>query len=147
MIWDGHHTAIMRDGGVPLNPLSLVGGAVSAGANLRDEQIKRTVHDLARRLVHAIPQLRYIDDVTVATASKPAPQSKGEPVQNFLAALETQTDEEKKNSLVAALDGDLWSAPKDRLAIAESLIRIDQKNPRAYAEASVAKLEIGRAHV
>ena len=140
VIWDGHHTAIMRDGGVPLNPLSLVGGAVSAGANLRDEQIKRTVHDLARRLVHAIPQLRYIDDVTVATASKPAPQSKGEPVQNFLAALETQTDEEKKNSLVAALDGDLWSASKDRLAIAESLIRIDQKNPRAYAEASVAKL-------
>ena len=140
VIWDGHHTAIMRDGGVPLNPLSLVGGAVSAGANLRDEQIKRTVHDLARRLVHAIPQLRYIDDVTVATASKPAPQSKGEPVQNFLASLETQTDEEKKNSLVAALDGDLWSASKDRLAIAESLIRIDQKNPRAYAEASVAKL-------
>lgn len=142
VIWDGSHTAVMRDGGIPLNPLSLVGGAVSAGANLRDEQVKRTVHDLARRLVHAIPQLKYIDDVpAVANAEvTPQPESKTEPVQSFLTSLESQTDEEKKNSLVAALEGDLWSAPKDRLAIAESLIRIDQSNPRAYVEASKAKL-------
>ena len=144
VIWDGRHTAVMRDGGVPLNPVSLVGGVVSAGANLRDEQIKRTVHDLARRLVHAIPQLRYIDDIPVVATAKAAPQSepKTEPVQSFLASFESFPDEEKKNSLMTALDGDLWRLPKDRLAIAESLMRIDQSNPRAYVEASVAKLSL-----
>ncbi len=144
VIWDGRHTAVMRDGGVPLNPVSLVGGVVSAGANLRDEQIKRTVHDLARRLVHAIPQLRYIDDMPVVATAKAAPKSepRPEPVQSFLASLESSPDEEKKNSLMAALDGGLWRLPKDRLAIAESLMRIDQSNPRAYVEASEAKLSL-----
>ena len=144
VIWDGRHTAVMRDGGVPLNPVSLVGGVVSAGVNLRDEQIKRTVHDLARRLVHAIPQLRYIDDMPVVATAKAVPQSEQtvDPVQSFLTSLESQPAEEKKNSLVAALDGDLWRSPKDRLAIAESLIRVDQSNPRGYVEASVAKLSL-----
>ncbi|CAM8667815.1 Tetratricopeptide repeat [Oxalobacteraceae bacterium] len=144
VIWDGRHTAVMRDGGVPLNPVSLVGGVVSAGVNLRDEQIKRTVHDLARRLVHAIPQLRYIDDMPVVATTKTVPQSEQtvDPVQSFLTSLESLPGEEKKNSLVAALDGDLWLVPKDRLAIAESLIRMDQSNPRGYVEASVAKLSL-----
>lgn len=144
VIWDGRHTAVMRDGGVPLNPVSLVGGAVSAGVNLRDEQVKRTVHDLARRLVHAIPQLKYIDDMPVVANAKAVTQTapKAEPVQSFLTSLESQTDEEKKTSLVAALQSDLWGAPKDRLAIAEYLIRLDQSNSRAYLEASVAKLSL-----
>jgi Flp pilus assembly protein TadD len=144
VIWDGRHTAVMRDGGVPLNPVSLVGGAVSAGVNLRDEQVKRTVHDLARRLVHAIPQLKYIDDMPVVAHAKGVTQSepKSEPVQSFLTALASRTDEEKKKSLVAALQSDLWGAPKDRLAIAEYLIRLDQSNSRAYLEASVAKLSL-----
>ena len=143
VIWDGRHTAVMRDGGIPLNPLSLVGGAVSAGVNLRDEQAKRTVHDLARRLVHAIPQLKYIDDMSVvANARAVTPEPKAEPVQSFLASLESQTDQEKKNGLIAALEVDLWRAPRDRLAIAESLIRLDQSNARGYAEASVAKLSL-----
>ncbi len=144
VIWDGHHTAVMRDGGVPLNPVSVVGGAVSAGVNLRDEQIKRTVHDLARRLVHAIPQLKYIDDMpVVANAKKITPsEPKAEPVQSFLTSLESRTDDEKKSSLVAALASDLWRTPKDRLAIAEYLIRLDQHNPRGYVEASAAKLSL-----
>ncbi len=144
VIWDGHHTAVMRDGGVPLNPVSLVGGAVSAGVNLRDEQIKRTVHDLARRLVHAIPQLKYVDDMPVIADAKgmPPSESKPESVQGFLTSLESRTDEDKKNSLVAALESNLWRTPKDRLAIAEYLMRIDQSNPRGYVEASVAKLSL-----
>jgi tetratricopeptide (TPR) repeat protein len=134
----------MRDGGVPLNPVSLVGGAVSAGVNLRDEQVKRTVHDLARRLVHAIPQLKYIDDMPVVANAKAVTQTepKAESVQSFLTSLESRTDEEKKTSLVAALQSDHWGAPKDRLAIAEHLIRLDQSNSRAYLEASVAKLSL-----
>jgi tetratricopeptide (TPR) repeat protein len=144
VIWDGRHTAVMRDGGVPLNPVSLVGGAVSAGVNLRDEQVKRTVHDLARRLVHAIPQLKYIDDMPVVANAKAVTQTepKAESVQSFLTSLESRTDEEKKTSLVAALQSDHWGAPKDRLAIAEYLIRLDQSNSRAYLEASVAKLSL-----
>ena len=144
VIWDGHHTAVMRDGGVPLNPVSLVGGAVSAGVNLREEQIKRTVHDLARRLVHAIPQLKYVDDMPVIADAKgiPPSESKPESVQSFLTSLESQTDEGKKNRLVEALESNLWRTPKDRLAIAEYLIRLDQSNPRGYVEASVAKLSL-----
>jgi tetratricopeptide (TPR) repeat protein len=144
VIWDGRHTAVMRDGGVPLNPVSLVGGAVSAGVNLRDEQVKRTVHDLARRLVHAIPQLKYIDDMPVVANAKAVTQTepKAESVQSFLTSLESRTDEENKTSLVAALQSDHWGAPKDRLAIAEYLIRLDQSNSRAYLEASVAKLSL-----
>ena len=144
VIWDGRHTAVMRDGGVPFNPVSLVGGAVSAGVNLRDEQVKRTVHDLARRLVHAIPQLKYIDDLPVIANARAViqPEPKAEPVQSFLAALEPRTDEEKKNILTAALESDLWRGPNDRLAIAEYLIRLDQSDPRGYVEASAAKLSL-----
>lgn len=147
VIWEGRHTAVMRDGGVPLNPVSLVGGAVTAGINLRDEQIKRTAHDLARRLVQAIPQLDYRDDpVTAALAPVPAPiqppSPAAEPVQRFLASLDALPDGEKKNSLTAALDGTEWRAPKDRLAIAELLTRVDPAHSRGYLEASVAKLDL-----
>lgn len=148
VIWDGRHTAIMRDGGLPLNPVSLVGGAVSAGVNLRDEQIKRTAHDLARRLVHAIPQLVYRDDMPSLTtanagpASEQSPAAAPEPVQRFLASLDSLSDEEKKGRLMAALEGNDWSAPKDRLAIADLAIRVDPNHARGYFEASIAKLQM-----
>jgi hypothetical protein len=45
VIWRGKHTAVVRDGGIPLNPLSIIGGTISASMNLRDEQITRTTHD------------------------------------------------------------------------------------------------------
>lgn len=153
VIWDGRHTAIMRDGGVPLNPLSLVGGAVTAGVNLREEQVKRTAHDLARRLVHAIPQLNYIDDVpSVAAANAgpiPAvvPATAPEPVQSFLASLEPLSSEEKKERLIASFEGNQWGGPRDRLAIAESLVRLDPNHPRGYVEASVAKLQLSEPTV
>lgn len=148
VIWEGRHTAIMRDGGLPLNPVSLVGGAVTAGVNLRDEQVKRTAHDLARRLVHAIPQLGYIDEMpslaSVNAEKTPAvaPATAPEPVQSFLASLEPLNSEEKKDRLIASFEGMDWSLPKDRLAIAESLIRADPNHPRGYVEASVAKLQL-----
>ena len=148
VIWEGRHTAIMRDGGLPLNPVSLVGGAVTAGVNLRDEQIKRTAHDLARRLVHAIPQLSYIDEMPARASanagSTPAvtPATAPEPVQRFLNSLESLSHEEKKDRLIASLEGSDWSAPKDRLAIAESLMRIAPNHARGYVEASVAKLQL-----
>jgi tetratricopeptide (TPR) repeat protein len=144
VIWDGRHTAVMRGGGVPIDPVSLVGGAVSAGVNLREEQVKRTVHDLARRLVHAIPQLKYIDDLPAIANARAViqPEPKAEPVQIFLTSLEPRTDEEKKNSLIAALESDQWRGPNDRLAIADYLIRLDQGNPRGYVEASAAKLSL-----
>lgn len=148
VIWEGRHTAIMRDGGIPLNPVSLVGGAVTAGVNLRDEQVKRTAHDLARRLVHAIPQLGYIDEMPslASTIAGPAPAvapvTAPEPVQSFLTSLESLSSEEKKDRLIASLEGNDWSAPRDRLAIAESLMRIDPNHAHGYVEASVAKLQL-----
>lgn len=144
VIWDGRHTAVMRDGGLPLNPISLVGGAVSAGANLRDEQVRRTVHDLARRLVHAIPNLRYIDDVPPAAPALVATDGPGAPssVHAFLASLESQPRQAQQTALLAALDGADWPAPRDRLTIAESLIRLDAGQARGYAEAAGARLAL-----
>ena len=144
VIWDGRHTAVMRDGGVPLSPLSLVSGAVSAGANLRDEQINRNVHDLARRLVHAIPQLSYIEHMPVLADDNgpPQPVSTADSVQSLLASVESLSEQEKKSKLVASFEDDRWRAPRDRLAIAEYLMRIDSSFPRAYVEASIAKLSL-----
>jgi tetratricopeptide (TPR) repeat protein len=95
-------------------------------------------------LVHAIPQLKYIDDLPAIANARAViqPEPKAEPVQIFLTSLEPRTDEEKKNSLIAALESDQWRGPNDRLAIADYLIRLDQGNPRGYVEASAAKLSL-----
>lgn len=144
VIWDGRHTAVMRDGGMPISPISLIGGAVTAGVNLRDEQIKRTAHDLARRLVHAIPQLSYVDDMPVMAQAraKPEPAMADDPARQWLSSLEFLPENEKKSSLNTALDGQRWSAPKDRLLIAEQLMRTDPENARGYVEASAARLAL-----
>ena len=46
VIWRGKHVAVVRAGGLPMDPLSAIGGVISADVNLRDKQLTRTTHDL-----------------------------------------------------------------------------------------------------
>lgn len=61
VIWRGKHKAVTRVGSLPIDPISLIGGTISASMNLQDEQYTRTTNDLARRLITAIPNLKYVD--------------------------------------------------------------------------------------
>lgn len=53
--WHGRHVARSQDGGLPLSLLDVTVGAVRAAANINQEQLERTVSDLARRLARTMP--------------------------------------------------------------------------------------------
>jgi len=55
VLWEGHHTASSRGGGVGLSAVGVAMGIFDAATNLRDEQILRVTDDLARRLAGTIP--------------------------------------------------------------------------------------------
>lgn len=142
-IWEGKHIAVVRDGGIPLNPVAAVTSAVSAGANLRQEQVTRTTHDLARRLVHAIPGLRFQEELVVESkvAELKEPEKAPEPPLIALRSqLNQKTDSEIERILVNELQGSKWIG-KDRLELAELLISKAPQNPVGYSE--VAKLKLG----
>ena len=143
VIWRGKHTAVVRDGGIPLNPLSIIGGTISASMNLRDEQITRTTHDLARRLVTAIPNLKYVEsdsDVTqkpvVALIDKP------QSVHAYLSSIENYPPVELVTELNNALASDQWREPSDRVVISEFLLKKDSKNTAAMFANASAKLDL-----
>ncbi len=63
VLWEGKHVATSRGGSIPLSPLGVVSGLISAVLNLQEEQISRVTDDLARRLVSTIPdknQVQYV---------------------------------------------------------------------------------------
>ncbi len=63
VLWEGKHVATSRGGSLPLSPLGIISGLISAVANLQEEQIFRVTDDLARRLVSTIPdenQVQYV---------------------------------------------------------------------------------------
>ena len=143
VIWRGKHTAVVRDGGIPLNPLSIIGGTISATMNLREEQITRTTHDLARRLVTAIPNLKYVESDSDVT-QKPvlAPIDKPQSVHAYLSSIENYPAVELVTELNNALTSDQWREPSDRVVISEFLLKKDSKNtPAMFANAS-AKLDL-----
>lgn len=148
-IWEGKHVAVVRDGGIPLNPVTAVTSAVSAGSNLRDEQITRTTHDLARRLVYAIPGLKFQEELIADNASKSTaeakvdPQSVLSPLANLKAELNDKTDAEIEKRLVTELNGNTWNS-KDREELAELLITKAPQNPLGYAEVAKIKLTSGQ---
>jgi Flp pilus assembly protein TadD len=146
-IWEGRHTAVVRDGGVPLNPISVVSSAVSAASNLREEQITRTTHDLARRLVFAIPGLRYNEESGIQLAQK-IPQASEPPAIEPLARLKSEIEAlsagEAELALVRELNGPRWTNHKDREVLADMLVTKAPANPIGYAEMARAKLVAGQ---
>ena len=155
VIWRGKHTAVMRAGGVPLDPFSALGGAISAGVNLRDEQLTRTTHDLARRLVAAIPHLRYAEQdsdlgqVISARRAVPAtasPGSTGRPSAHaFVSSIEQRPAAQLGPLLASALAGADWPEPAERLVLGEFWLKKEPQSSQALFELASARLALGEA--
>jgi len=146
VIWRGKHTAVVRGGGMPLDVISAIGGVVAAGANVREEQLTRTTHDVARRLVAAIPSLKYAPDRDlVATPAAPVPASGGAApsVHAFISSVEKTPVPQLEGELVAALDGPNWNGPQDRIVIADFLLQKAPRSSRAMQEITSARLRLG----
>jgi hypothetical protein len=146
VIWRGKHTAVVRGGGMPMDVVSTIGGVVAAGVNVRDEQLTRTTHDVARRLVAAIPSLHYAPDRDlVATAAAPVPASGGAvlSVHGFISGIEQHPVPQLEGELLVALDGPGWPAPQDRIAIADFLLQKAPRSSRAMQELASARLQTG----
>ena len=145
-IWEGKHTAVVRDGGIPLNPISAVATVVSAGANLRKEQITRTTHDLARRLVFAIPGLKYQDDVEIRPIASRV-QDRGIEGRTSLDVLKERIANKDQFEIESILVNELSvgkiASQKDREEILELLIAKAPNNPYGYAEMTKIKLSAG----
>jgi len=146
IIWTAKHTAVMRDGGLPLNPLSIIGGSISAGMNIREEQVVRNTNDLARRLVTAIPSLKYteLDTDITAKSVQNIPVDNSSSVHAFLNGLESFQIDEQRQKLTDALTDTRWSASSDRLFISEYLLKKDPNNPQGMFANSTARLELGQ---
>lgn len=151
-LWEGKHTATVRDGGIPLNPITAVTTAVAAGANLREEQITRTTHDLARRLVYAIPGLAFQDVPTaenkLANNDGVSPEmTKASSLASLKVDLKALSDSDVAGRLVDELSGDKWAAAKEREELIELLIAKAPANPVGYREMAKLKLVSGQGGV
>jgi Flp pilus assembly protein TadD len=144
VIWRGKHTAVVRDGGLPINPISIIGGSISAGMNLRDEQVIRTTNDLARRLVTAIPHLRFRDkdsDLFASPSVLPLVNDSSASAHGFIASIEDRPTAELVRILSAALMDKRWSDPKDTLVLSDYLLKKDPNNIQAMVVNATARLE------
>ncbi len=145
VLWQGSHTAVLRGGGVPFGMVSLAMNVVFAGLNLMGEQGVRVIHDLARRLVLAIPDLAYqaeklpVAELPVLAKVEPAhPQT----AYRLLASLESLPADQIAQRLIEELKRNRWSRPHDRVLLSEALIRIDDRQPLGYYEAALARLQL-----
>jgi hypothetical protein len=115
---------------MPLDVISAIGGVVAAGANVREEQLTRTTHDVARRLVAAIPNLKYAPDRDlVATAASPVPASGGAAVSvhAFISSLEQHP--------LPQLEGELLEADYEQeIAGIEARLAVVVRRLRELAE-------------
>lgn len=145
VIWSAKHTAVVRDGGLPLNPFSLIGGAVAAGMNIREEQITRTTHDLARRLVRAIPELQYTEldsdlkkQVVVQSAELPAS------IHAYIASIEPLPEPEQIKALAQSLFQNQWPKPSDQLVLTDYLLKKSPLHEAAMLSNAEARLALGQ---
>ena len=149
-LWRGNHTAVLRGGGVPLGFLDIAMNIFSATENLNKDQSSRVTNDLARRLILTIPGLAYqaealpveegsTEEGPILTAVEVrSPQT----AYGLLSGLESASPEEAKQRLIGELKSNRWSSPKDRVLIAEALIRLDDKQSLGYYEAALARLRL-----
>ena len=144
-LWRGNHTAVLRAGGLPLGFLDVAMNVFSAVRNLTKDQSLRVTNDLARRLILTIPGLAYQAEVLpdkeqpILTAfDVRSPQT----AYRLLSGLESVPPEEVKQRLVGELKSNRWNNPKDRVLIAEALIRADNQQPLGYYEAALARLRL-----
>lgn len=147
VIWRGKHSAVVRAGGLPLDPFSALGGAIAASVNLRDEQITRTTHDLARRLVAAIPSLKYAEqDSDITRGALPAPMAQvpaSRPsVHALVSGIEQRPVAQQGPLLASALASDGWPEPQDRVVLAEFWLKKDPQSSHALFEIASARFAL-----
>ena len=145
VIWRGKHTAVVRGGGMPMDVVSAIGGVVAAGVNMREEQLTRTTHDVARRLVAAIPGLKYAPDRDlIPSAVSPVPASGAAlSVHAFISSVEQHPAQQLEGELLEALDGPAWPGAPDRIVIADFLLQKAPRSSRAMQEIASARLRLG----
>ena len=144
-LWRGNHTAFLRGGGVPLGFLDVAMNVFSAVRNLTKDQSSRVTNDLARRLILTIPGLAYQAEVLPAEEQPILTAVEVRPPQTaygLLSGLESAPPEEVKQRLIGELKSNRWNSPKDRVLIAEALIRVDDQQPLGYYEAALARLRL-----
>jgi len=145
VLWQGSHTAVLRGGGVPFGMVSLAMNVVFAGLNLMGEQGVRVIHDLARRLVLAIPDLAYQAEMlpgaelpVLAKVEPDRPQT----AYGLIASLESLSADQIAQRLIEELKSDRWNRPQDRVLLSEALIRIDDRQPLGHYQAALARLQL-----
>ena len=144
-LWRGNHTAVLRAGGLPLGFLDVPMNVFSAVRNLTKDQSSRVTNDLARRLILTIPGLAYQAEVLpdeeqpILTAVEVRPP---QTAYGLLSGLESAPPGEVRQRLVGELKSNRWNSPKDRVLIAEALIRADDQQPLGYYEAALARLRL-----
>lgn len=147
VIWRGKHLAVVRGGGMPMDVVSAIGGVVAAGVNVRDEQLTRTAHDVARRLVTAIPGLQYArdSDLVAALPAQTALAGTGATasVHTFISGVEQHPAPQREAELLEALDGPAWPALQDRIVIADFLLQKAPRSSRAMQEIASGRLRLG----
>ena len=145
LLWQGSHTAVLRGGGVPFGMVSLAMNVVFAGLNLFGDQGVRVVHDLARRLVLSIPNLAYQDESlpitespTLAEVESHSPQT----AYGMIASLESLTPDQTRLRLTEELKSNRWTDLRDRVLIADALVRVDDGQPIGYYESALARMQL-----
>ncbi len=150
LLWQGNHTAVLRGGGVPFGMVSLAMNVIFAGLNLFGDQGVRVVHDLARRLVLSIPNLAYqnetlpiTDSPILARVESHSPQT----AYGLIASLESLTADQARLRLIEELKSNRWTDLRDKVLIAEALIRVDDGQPLGYYESALARLQLSEPGV
>ncbi len=145
ILWQGSHSAVLRAGGVPFGMASLAINVIFAGANLFGEQRIRVNHDLARRLVLAIPNLAHQAEMLLIAGppvlARVEPDS-SQTAYGLIASLESLPADQITQRLIEELKSDRWSRPQDRVLIAEALVRVDDSQPLGHYQAALARLQL-----
>jgi predicted Zn-dependent protease len=109
--------------------------------------VTRTTHDLARRLVYAIPGLKFNEESATQLAQtdqQAAEKPAIAPLAKLKSEIEALPANEAEQMLVKALNGPDWTSYRDREILAELLISKAPQNPLGYAEMTKVKLGSGQ---
>ena len=133
LLWEGRHVAVSHGGGVPLTTAGAALGVVDAVSNLHDEQLTRMTDDLARRLIHTVPDTGVLALDEPAAAPPAAPAATG--AAAFLAGLEGKPPAERRAALLAAVQSGRFSGADGRKVV-DALQAASADDPAAQLAAA-----------
>jgi len=110
-LWEGNHLAETHGGSFPLSPIGLATGILDAAMNVDEEQTFRVVDDLARRLVHTIPDNRIAildDPMAPLKMANRANQTSRQSIEDFLRGLTYKPQGEQKDAIIKAITDEMF---------------------------------------